>query len=524
MSSRSLASITCIALFTFTVSLAHAQQNGEALNAYEAGSLQDQLELDLTPIPVGMGALFVPALTDATTEPRVLIFSNGQRVASGSVGKRLVLPPGRYKVVHGQGELSTRASKSVEVFEGVTSPVEPFFGAVRISAVDEDGRRLEQNYVIARQDGSFVYPANTTTKENAYQATSTWILAPGDYTLTLGKRADAETNRVTFRVHPGEVLRYRVVVDDDQLIRLDYAEQALVVEPSIWRLSWVIGGDLGFDRTSQQLAAFNGDALRVGVNTRATLGIDTGRHLAAATLNVDESWLSFTPTYGEGLELQKLNDEIGGQLLYNYRLGGLIGPYVRATGRTAAFDTTFKASEDITLTTTDVEGQTTVTQAVQGQRVELFDQFNPLVGQLGAGVGFTLLGNDYVSLSTRAGAAALAAHYNGGRLVVDARGNNYELVELSDKRTLGLEGTIDFKLKLGQTFSVGSNLDVFVPQSQITQSDDFLPLYRWNNSVALSLGKFAALVYDVTWHRDDIQIEQAQFRHGLNVRLQHTLF
>ena len=68
---------------------AMAQEQGANLDSFQMGKLQDQLELDVTPVPVGMGALFVPSLTDPTLEPRVIVFSGVDRVASGTTGKRI---------------------------------------------------------------------------------------------------------------------------------------------------------------------------------------------------------------------------------------------------------------------------------------------------------------------------------------------------------------------------------------------------------------------------------------------------
>ncbi len=119
-----------------SVTSAHAQPAGVGarLDTYEAGSARDQLDVDVTPIPVGMGALMVQSLTDASLEPPVLVYLGDERVARGRTGERIVVPPGEYRVVVGHGPLDRRASTRVRVVEGMTVPTPPFVGAVRITA------------------------------------------------------------------------------------------------------------------------------------------------------------------------------------------------------------------------------------------------------------------------------------------------------------------------------------------------------------------------------------------------------
>ncbi len=232
-------------------------QEGADLDAFEVGKIQDQMELDITPVPVGMGALFVPSLTDPALEPIITILSDGKRVATGQPGKRIVLPPGQYIVRFGSSEASSRPERSITVIEGVTTPVEPFFGALRITAVDTDGRPTSVSYVIESLDGKVSFAPTKTAEDGNYSSTKTLILPTGRYNIALGKDASSETNRFATVVAEGQVLRYRLVIDDDKLQRVEFAQREVVTEPSIWRFRWVLGGDFGFERTENNLAALN---------------------------------------------------------------------------------------------------------------------------------------------------------------------------------------------------------------------------------------------------------------------------
>lgn len=500
-------------------------QEGANLDAFEVGNIQDQMELDITPVPVGMGALFVPSMTDPALEPVVTVLSNGSRVATGKPGKRIVLPPGQYIVRFGSGEASSRAERSISVIEGVTTPVEPFFGAVRITAVDTDGRPTSVSYVIESLDGKVSFAPTKTSENGNYTSTKTLILPAGQYNIALGTDVSSETNRFVTVVAEGQVLRYRLVVDDEKLQRVEFAQREVVVEPSPWRFRWVLGGDFGFERTENNLATFNGDALRIGAFMDSTIGLDTGNHLALTNIRLDETWLALESDVGQRLPLQKINDELSLEVLYNYRLGGILGPYVRATGSTAFFDTYLYPSTATTFTFVDRDGETQrVRTGEAGDEIRLFQGFAPLLVQEDAGLGLTFVDNDVITFIVRGGVGARQSYYRGGGFVQNGSGQEVTIELLEDKQDFGGAASAVFGLRLGGVFSLDSRFTSFMPQDQLFQGEDFAPVYRLDNTAALSLGKFAALVYDITLRRDDVQIEEMQMRQNLSLRLQYTLF
>lgn len=511
-------------VFLTSSAVSAESKKGESATSFEAGSVQEQLELDLTPVPMGMGAIFVPTLTDRNVEPTVLVFQKKQRVAKGQTGRKIVLPPGQYKVVVGTGQMKHRPSFNVNVQEGVTTASPVFYGAVRVQAVDDENMPKQTAYVISSTDGKTVYASGKTTTSTAYQKTRTWFLPEGDYAITLGDDASKTSSRFVFKVQQGSILRYRLVTDGEKLLRTEFANRQLIVEPKIFKLRWVVGADVGLERTGGQLSTFNGDSLRVGVFTRSTIGIDTGNHLAVLNFNLEESWLGLESRFGRGLPLQKLTDDANAELLYNYRLGGILGPYVRATVQTAFFPTELYAEQQTNITRVDAQGNQTTGLAAAGSTIALLDGFNPMQLQQGGGLGLTLLNNDVINFSLRAGVAARQSFYNDGYFLRSSSSSSVTLLQLTDKKLYGAEATAMFGLRLSDVLSYEARLDTFLPQDMITGNDDFSPVYRLDNTVTLSLGRFAALVYSSTLHRDDIQIEKNQFRHNLNVRLQHTLF
>lgn len=516
------------ALLLLVASTVGHAEAGRALGSFEAGAVQDQLDLDVTPVPAGLGALFVPTMTEPGLEPVVLVYREAGQVASARTGQRIVLPPGNYRVVVGHGATDARASLEVTVLEGVTTPVAPFYAGLRITSVNDRDQAVASTYILRnRTTGKRFGPLKTVTTGD-YRDTPTWLLPPGHYEVALGGDPDAGRGVVTVSLHAGELLRYRLVVDEDDeevLLRTEFAEREAVPDPKIWRFRWVVGGDVSFSQSSDPVGAFRGDSIRLGAFTRASGGIDHGNHLALATLSLEETWLGLNHDFGQSLPFQNIDDEAELELFYNYRVGRIFGPYARAMGRTSFFEREFFAPEDDTrVEVSKPDGGTHNILAARGEGVTLLPSFAPLVLQQGAGVSATAIDNKVVSFIVRTGPAARQSFYRAGRFYLGHQGDTIRLQELEDSQLYGGEFTVVAGLRLGDNFSLETSFDAFVPGEQLGDLDTFEPVYRWDNTLSVSLSRFAALVYLFELHRDDLAFEDVQVSHNISLRLQHTLF
>ncbi|MEQ9318141.1 MAG: hypothetical protein RIF41_03240, partial [Polyangiaceae bacterium] len=271
-------------------------------------------------------------------EPPVLVLSDGQRIASGRTGERIVVPPGRYDVVVGQGVVAERARTTVEVTEGVATPVASFFGAIRVHLVDDNGRPVADTYVLSSLDRGTVYgPVSMSTDEDVSQ-TATWLVPPGRYRLVLGTDPNGDEDAISFVVHRADVLRYRLVVEGGDVIRAELADEEYTYEPSIWRLRWTVGGNAALDKRNNQLTSDGREYLLLSLFSRFSGGIDTGPHLALLNLNLDQSFVALDSELGADIPFRTLNNEAQLELLYTYRAARVIGPYIRGGVRKSLFE------------------------------------------------------------------------------------------------------------------------------------------------------------------------------------------
>jgi hypothetical protein len=508
----------CVPSMMFVLASAsalHAEEPAPNQRTYEAGSLQEQLAKDMTPIPSGMASLFVPSLSSSVVEPRVVVLLNGKRIASGTTGSRILVPPGEYEVVVGAGVKEGRAMKRVRAAMGETVVVDSFFGGLRIQAVDADGNPIEVEYTIGRHRSPLSYASTMTQEVQTYEQTPTWLLPAGLYTIALGDDTDTDTDSFVVSVHADELLHYQLVVDDDHLVKADI--QTEIVEPSanVFTGRLVIGGDLGATQSTAQPAAVDLTSVRLGGFVNAQFGVDYG-------------WAWVFDERRTYAPFNKIFDDARLELLYNFRLGRIVGPYARALANGAVFPTWRTLTGDRAVQTVDKDGVIINQEAIaKGNDVNLMASGGALNGQISAGIGITAVDIKQVSLLLRVGPAVRAGYYQGGKIVKSDDGSTLVIKRLEDPRYVGGELTAVGGLRLFDMFSYETTLDVFAPFQQLTFSDGvsgFDPIYRWDNTVAFNVSSFFDVFYRSTVWNWDLQAEQAAIYQGVGLRISTNLF
>ena len=350
-------------------------------------------------------------------------------------------------------------------------------------------------------------------------------MAPGDYYLVPSGDPEQLEGRVALSVAAGGSIAYRLVMDGDRLVRTEFPDRKLDIRDSIWRFDWLVGGSVALDRAKGQLSGFSGDALRIGAFTRLKAGIDVGDHLALLKLGLDQNWVGLEHDFGRGLPFQKLTDFATAELMYNYRLGEFVGPYVRASARTSFFDTEIFPEEAATVEVERGDGTSYAFDVEGGTSIQLMPSFGPTILQQGGGLGFTAWDDDTLTLLLRGGVAARQQYYGtGGRYLKSHSPGRILLTQLTDVSQFGVEASVSLRLRLGELIGLQSSCDAFSSFNQIGGEDDFKPVFFWNSSATLRLNRWASLVYQVVVHRDDARLEQLQVRQSLNLRFQYAIF
>jgi hypothetical protein len=516
--SLGVALIATFALITTYGTNAAAQPQRADIRTEEA------LTQDLTPIPAGFGAIFVPTLTSADAEPEVVVLREGERIASGSTGQRIAVPPGAYRVTIGDPTQGPAASIDVRVTMGETRTLTPFFGAVRVAIVDGSGEIVAGDYVIATAEDRAVV-ARGSVDPAAKGRSPTFLLPEGHYVVAMGSSQTAMENAFALSVVAGDVVRYKMVTDGDRVIRTEFGEPAPRNGDSIWRVRWLVGATGSYSSATHALTTVQGNVLFADLMSRFEAGIHTHQHTAMLRLNVDQRVVGFDETNGASLPVRPISNQVEGELLYNYHLGGLIGPYVRALGRTSIFATTFEAPNTMALNILDSSGNAALPQQTlqPNTSVRLFAPGRPLSFVEDAGLAVTAVDNDTATLSVRAGPGLHQAYYDrGGYLRKDSSAAALNFVRMDDVSAFGAVATAVGGLRLFSALSVASRLDAFVPQEQFSKT--VVPMFRWENTAALRLSKYAAVTYSFSLRRDDPVLPELETIHALGLRASVSIF
>jgi hypothetical protein len=162
-----------------------------------------------------------------------------------------------------------------------------------------------------------------------------------------------------------------------------------------------------------------------------------------------------------------------------------------------------------------------------GTAYRLFPELGPLVTQEGAGVGSAFEG-DVFRFAIRGGVAARQAFFFDGRYPTALEGDTLKLQQVADVSTFGAEATASLGFRIRGLLDVDSRLDAFVGEDQFSPlfkgEGTYRPVYRWDNSAALRLGKYVSLVYTFGLRRDAQAIERDQMAHALRLRFAWSVF
>ena len=85
-------------------------------------------------------------------EPSYRVFQGNDEVTEANPGTGVMLPPGFYEVFIGSGSIAQMMSRTVEVREGMTTLVKPFWSGLVINVIDANRTSVNESYELYWQD------------------------------------------------------------------------------------------------------------------------------------------------------------------------------------------------------------------------------------------------------------------------------------------------------------------------------------------------------------------------------------
>ncbi|MBN2496992.1 MAG: hypothetical protein JXR96_20540 [Deltaproteobacteria bacterium] len=464
-----------------------------------------QLDMDPELVPMHKGAVFVPAMSESPAEPPYIVRSlDGKLEARSPMGKKVVLPPGRYTLLAGSGVESQMMERDVDVHEGHTTLVEPDWSGLIVRVVDERGAQFRGAYEIFALPSGEDFGIGLGADETRGETLRTWLLPPGRYMVVRqGETTRARTDFLTVRLQPGELVTFTLVQkeEDGSILGggiVDRWEGKTEIEN--WRIGLRVGGDALWNRNDHVVGREFGNTLTFNVFVDANLRYLDPDHLAYCRLQIDEG-AALLPGRDIGA-LQKNIDELDFDAIYTYRLLPWLGPYVRFALNTNLFPgkRLFDTREsDVIILNPD---KSVFDRLVRPDRVDLANPFDPVEIKEGIGVSFDWSPTLVLDLHLRLGFGArqtvvqqLLVDYDPGEDEEDLCQDAVCLMRAESNDLLGAEGTLIGSARLARWLMIDTELETLIPFYSSASGTD--PVVNWKNTISLRLVWFASLAYVV---------------------------
>ena len=483
-----------------------------------AESYLPQLANDPTPMPLGKGAIFVPAFTNGTREPTVLVQGKGRRI-EGRMGRRIVLAPGDYTVVFGSGTGDQQLHLRAHVTEGKTTVLpQDRFAGLMVNVVDEQFVPFRGAYELIRMSTREDYGLGFGADQLQGEQLRVWVLNPGLYKIIRsGGTYRDRTDFATVRVRAGQMTRMNLVINPSSGQFLGAGE----VDPSLldaqvksdWTLRGVLGGSADFNR-SNQVGQIEGWNLGLAVFFDATAMWQHDKHQWVTRLEVQEE--QSRPT---GQDFINAADRLFFHTIYTYNLLQWFGPYARVGVTTSLFDRHQYFDDPTTVDRFDRAGNVEETINVT-DRIGVASAFAPTVIREGAGGNFRLFRRRNLELDLRLGVGALQTIANGLYVYEDRESGNDRLTPVDSVFLEGGEGTVVGIARLTRYLTIATEFEGFLP---LGEGDG---LFTWRNQASLRLAQFASIVYRFNAILDpntDIE-KKIRTEQTLQLRFSYTLF
>ncbi len=457
-----------------------------------AAPSRGQLERDPSLIPKGKGFLFVPTMTNALNEPSYRVFRGNDEVAAPNTSTGVMLSPGFYEVYIGSGSIAQMMSRTVEVREGMTTLIKPFWAGLVINVIDANRTSINESYELYWQDQQENYGIGFGIEEERGEAVKTWLLPPGVYTvLSVGDNIST-TRKFSVRLEPGELVQRNLVVDTNSQSFIGFYPptlQGLLGQgrSSNWKTSWQLSGSTQFttsqNTTGEDLSVFS---LSTQVFGRSSYNSD--KAFANLRLIFEEGF-----TREEGDAFRKSIDDFDLRGTYIYRgFSERFGPYLRGELSTKLFATEARFAQQQRLYQIDAKGDTTRVLAGVDD-FTLSPSLSPLEFRQGLGINSQLVRSFQLNLAMRIGLGARQTYV-------------FDTFDLSQDRTsaraiksttsTGLEALLVLDSRLSNFISLDSEFDLLIPEVN-NKSWEF----TWENRLRINISRFINLDLVVDFQR-----------------------
>jgi len=506
-----------------------APDTNSAILTWNAPSIATQINRDTSSLKLGMGAVFVPRMSEeGAIEPDILIKDeNGDILRSGRTGQRFHLLPGTY-ILHIGNLAKFPITKEVTVYEGYTTPVIPDWCALRIEVIDENAKPIHGEYDIARLDPLVPIGRGRGRDIDIAEELRIWFLPTGTYKIIgVGASLNSISNFLTVRLpNPGEFVRYSVVqdiADESKIIGggIMIADAETDRDKS-WSHNINVGGSVDFNITDDSENDTTNNSLGLSLLMYDRFNFNRNSIEINNLIKVDVSLNLDTMKLRN---LESTVDELRVTSLLTYRVRPRLGPYARLEYISGILQKNHKAptnDEAINAQHTyiyynsipqTINDDTEVTLDSTSKSVLVSPLLSPINLQSGVGVNFQVLQNRVVNMRFLTGFGIdYERRWNtwnsvdDNKLSIDTTSDMYKryyfdnvlhtnLVNADDERLdYGPEFVLNSVFNLSRYISMNTEMRLFAPVDRVQHPDVIV-----RNLVSLHLTGNIIIDYDYNY-------------------------
>lgn len=480
-----------------------------------------QLSSDKSLSMVSRGGIFVPTMTAGISEPKFQVRdADDKLISEANNGTVAYVPPGDYTVIVGSMGAVERLEFDVHVVEGVTTTIPVEWAGLLVKVVDDRGSMIRGNYEIVSMPERAYIGLGTGALVNEGERYSTWLLWPGSYMIiSVGEGYQARKNFITVDLHPGELTRLTLVLDEDTGDILGGGEIEDISQNDVdkwWDASLLVGGSIRFNSTDNVIGKANGQVFDISAFVESYYSMLLDKNFFYARLNAE---IGGTIRVDDRPFITTV-DELNLELLYAYRVVDWFGPFVRFAFESNMAPSRQEFASSYTVNVEDAEGNIVSTQTDKLD-TKLSPSFSPIVLKAGAGARFDASFGYWFKFNARVGVAYRHVLTRDLFVVSDVDDDDRvaTLKPVESQYQFGAEGAINFELNPVQWFTLKTDFSVLEPFVDYKK-----PVIDLDLDAAFRISSIASLSYSLKLVYDVQMIDKVQLDQYVQLRFSYKVF
>ncbi len=486
----------------------------EAYQTWSSPEPLQQLEKEGVDDQLGMGRIFVPAMSDPELEPEYTIYENDKIVRDRcSIGQSIFVNPGNYILEIGSGILEDqKIHVNVSIKAGQTRIINPSWGGLIVKIIDQNRNYIREPYEIYyindyKNSLGVKYSAE---EDKPGEKQETWLLKPGVYKIIkYGESPKTFTNFTTVRILEGTLEEITIVINSSTT---DFVGAGILPEMkesdqiASWRSYTSVKGS--FLLSSDNFA--NKDKLSTNITLSSKIDneikYDEFPHYFSSRQE-----LNVGLTKEQDKDFRIYSNSLQIQPTYIFYFIKSFGVYGRLRLESNIFPTRFYFdTSQPAIYKVNAEGDTIET-ITNSDKVQITPMLYPLSMEEGVGLNLTLFNTNTTNLYVKAG---LGFSQTANTDVYEQSTTNPNVFNQLESVSLsGFEGTVNGDFRISNNINYVFEFYTLYPFEKSRKQ-----VFRFDNTISIRISSIVSLDYSLTIKEDETKT-WTQVDHNLSLDL-----